>query len=143
MATLRTILAATDLTTQSERAIESAFALAAERRAKVTICHVLAAPRAPNPVYAQLYPKSLFQREAWMAAATKARAAIESRWPPGANRNYQIVITRGDPADEIVRQAEEQHSDVIVLAAGRRRRLLGSVVEKVVRRARCSVLIVR
>jgi nucleotide-binding universal stress UspA family protein len=53
----------------------------------------------------------------------------------------------GDPADEIVRVADSLSADMIVMsthdAVGLERLLLGSVAEAVVRRARCSVLVVR
>ncbi|MEP7049864.1 MAG: universal stress protein [Pseudomonadota bacterium] len=53
----------------------------------------------------------------------------------------------GDPTDEIVRVADSLSADMIVMgthdSAGLERLLLGSVAEVVVRRARCSVLVVR
>jgi nucleotide-binding universal stress UspA family protein len=53
----------------------------------------------------------------------------------------------GDPASEIVRFAERQAVDLIVMGThgrtGIRRILLGSVAERVVRSAPCSVLVVR
>jgi nucleotide-binding universal stress UspA family protein len=53
----------------------------------------------------------------------------------------------GDPADEIVRVADSLSADVIVMgthdSVGLERLLLGSVAEAVVRRARCSVFVVR
>jgi nucleotide-binding universal stress UspA family protein len=52
----------------------------------------------------------------------------------------------GLPADEIVRYAREAGADLIVMGthgrSGWRHALLGSVAEKVVRRARCPVLTV-
>jgi nucleotide-binding universal stress UspA family protein len=58
----------------------------------------------------------------------------------------EYVVRFGDPASEIIAQAQETHRDVIVL--GRRGRgkavkfLLGSVSEKVTKRAPCPVTVV-
>jgi nucleotide-binding universal stress UspA family protein len=56
-------------------------------------------------------------------------------------------VEQGDAAGEIVRVAEEQRIDLIVIATfgktGWRRLAFGSVTEKVVRQAPCPVLVVR
>jgi nucleotide-binding universal stress UspA family protein len=53
----------------------------------------------------------------------------------------------GDPADAILRVAEEQDADVIMVGSkgmqGTKRFLLGSVPDKISHHAPCSVLIVR
>lgn len=138
------VLVTTDFTDSADRAIPWAFELAAEQGARVTLCHVLVAPQPPNPVYAQVYPKTLFRRETLEAAEKRAVAALMDRVPRAhASVPHEVIVSRGAPADEIVRQAEERGCDLVVLAPGRRRHLLGSVAEKVVRRARCAVLVVR
>ncbi len=57
------------------------------------------------------------------------------------------VLLEGDPASEIVRYAEEQVVDLIVMGthgrSGLERLLMGSVAEKVMREAPCSVLVVK
>jgi nucleotide-binding universal stress UspA family protein len=56
-------------------------------------------------------------------------------------------VETGDPADTLLRIAAERRADLIVVGArglsGRDRYQLGSVSEKVVHHARCSVLVVR
>lgn len=53
----------------------------------------------------------------------------------------------GDPGTEIVRAAEAQHADLIVMGTrgqtGLERLLLGSVARKVLQQAHCSVLVIR
>lgn len=65
--------------------------------------------------------------------------------PDGVRVHYTVV--RGSPADEIITQATSHHADVIVMGThGRKgldRLLAGSVAEKVVRHAPCSVLTVK
>ncbi|HEX5073915.1 MAG TPA: universal stress protein [Gemmatimonadaceae bacterium] len=57
----------------------------------------------------------------------------------------EFVSLHGEPADELVAFAEQQHADMIVTGAHGRsaigRLMLGSVSTKVVRSARCAVLV--
>jgi nucleotide-binding universal stress UspA family protein len=59
----------------------------------------------------------------------------------------KAFLEHGDAAGGIVRVAEEQKMDLIVIATfgktGWRRLAFGSVTEKVVRQAPCAVLVVR
>lgn len=61
-------------------------------------------------------------------------------------RTAESVMPRGDPAHMIVRVAEEQGTDLIVVGtrgnAGLTRLVLGSVARKVLTHASCSVLVV-
>jgi nucleotide-binding universal stress UspA family protein len=56
-------------------------------------------------------------------------------------------VAEGDAPDEIVRQAQESHCDLIVMGTqgrtGLSRMLLGSVAEEVLRRASCPVMAVK
>ncbi|MEK6978019.1 MAG: universal stress protein [Candidatus Hydrothermarchaeota archaeon] len=61
----------------------------------------------------------------------------------GIEANVQVEF--GKPAEEIVRKAEREGVDLIVLSStgkGVDRFLLGSVSEGVIRRAKCPVLVV-
>jgi len=57
------------------------------------------------------------------------------------------VVLVGEPFDMILEKAEEEGADLIVVGShgkkGIERLLLGSVSEKVARKAKCSVLVVR
>lgn len=57
---------------------------------------------------------------------------------------HEDVVVDGDPAEAIVREAERRGVDLIVMGhrglGGLSRLLLGSVSERVLRRAKCSVL---
>jgi len=54
-------------------------------------------------------------------------------------------VVTGDPVDKIIEFAKEKHSDLIVIsthgAKGLERIMLGSVAERVLKRAHCPVLI--
>ncbi len=64
--------------------------------------------------------------------------------------NYKIKfipkLIEGDPASEIIKTAEEENVDIIVVGTGKSKidkHLLGSVSEKVVHTSPCSILLVR
>lgn len=60
--------------------------------------------------------------------------------------NFHKLLLEGDPAEEIVKTAENEEVDLIILGSGKTRidkRLLGSVSEKVIHSAPCTVLLVR
>jgi nucleotide-binding universal stress UspA family protein len=59
---------------------------------------------------------------------------------------FRGVMREGSPADEIVKVAEDEGVDLIVMGTGKNfvdKRLLGSVSEKVVHSAPCTILLVR
>jgi nucleotide-binding universal stress UspA family protein len=77
-----------------------------------------------------------------------AEAEMRQLWQEkGGEVDYELVVTMGAPAQEIVRVATEQHVDLIVIGAhgrtGFSSLLLGSVAEQVGRVAPCPVLTVR
>lgn len=61
--------------------------------------------------------------------------------------SLQVMIRRGAPFAEIIKCAEENSADMIVMGAqgrgGLSNFLIGSVAERVVRRARCHVLCIK
>ena len=60
--------------------------------------------------------------------------------------NFHKLLLKGDPAEEIIETAEKEGVDLIILGSGKTRidkRLLGSVSEKVIHSAPCTVLLVR
>jgi K+-sensing histidine kinase KdpD len=80
-------------------------------------------------------------------ARQKLWAAMRQPRPEEANLNVEHRVEEGDPAEEILRVAEETHCDVIVMGShpktGWPRWLLGGVAESVIRKAPCSVLVVK
>jgi nucleotide-binding universal stress UspA family protein len=55
-----------------------------------------------------------------------------------------ILVDEGDPADVLVRLAEECRADVLVIGnKGMQRRLLGSVPNTITHKASCSVFVVK
>lgn len=59
---------------------------------------------------------------------------------------FKKILAEGDPAEEIIKTAGKENVDLIILGTGKSKidkRLLGSVSEKVVHSAPCSILLVR
>lgn len=144
---LRRVLVSTDFSEVGDRAIEVAFRLAADYGARVTLVHVMERVDIPSPLYAHYHP--IPTPEQHKQAEEAARAGLAERVPEAYRErvSHEIAIDQGAPADEILRRAEASGADLIVIAShGRRgvmRLVLGSVAQRVVSRAPCSVLLVR
>lgn len=66
--------------------------------------------------------------------------------PDYPNIKFKGLLLEGSPADEIVKTAEKENVDVIVLGTGKSivdKHLLGSVSEKIVHHAPCTIHLVR
>ena len=140
MLDIRTILAPSDLSERSERALEHAAALAMHFEAKLIAAHVV--PPAPHEY--QLLGKGLAPER---AAENVQRfegelAALVRKSAPGAST--QSVVVSGDPAHQIERLVETHNVDLAVMAThgygAFRRLLLGSVVAKVLHDVDCPVM---
>ena len=126
----------TDFSSYSNQAYFHAVALASTHGAGLTVMFVhtpdMTAPGAPDdPARARAYWKS----------------QLEQIRPVDPRITVRHVFLEGEPADEIVRYSREAGADLIVMGThgrtGLERLLLGSVAEKVLRDAACSVLVVK
>jgi universal stress protein A len=145
--TWKKILCAVDFSEPSRIAMLEAAALARDADAALVVAHVYQPPRgsmvatdmlapAPAEVEATVAEDAERRLRPWVDEAGKvADRAVEPRVVPGA------------AAERIVALARELGADLVVLAThgrtGLARVLLGSVAERVVREAPCSVLVVR
>jgi nucleotide-binding universal stress UspA family protein len=72
---------------------------------------------------------------------------LEQIRPADPRLEVRHRLAEGDPAEEILRAAEEEGADLIVMGThgrgGLSRLLMGSVAEAVMRKALCPVLTVR
>jgi nucleotide-binding universal stress UspA family protein len=141
------VIASTDLSEMGDSAIPHAVRWALDHGAALVLVHVLDYYPLPNPMYAHYYPVPTEEQQ--RKAEQKARAALRAQLPPEMRQpgRSSIVVTRGDPAREILRVANESASPAIVIAShgrtGIARLALGSVAERVLRAAHCPVLVVR
>jgi universal stress protein A len=83
------------------------------------------------------------RRDYYEEALVQLRTLVPATFPG----DWEAQVTDGNPADAIVRMAEELDVDLIVMATHGRTGVphivLGSVAEKVVRHAPCPVLTIR
>jgi nucleotide-binding universal stress UspA family protein len=139
----RKLLVPLDFSTRSLEALDAAVALARELEASLVLVHVM------DPAYAsgQLEASRLRRlREEAIREAEQQLARVATQ-RVGAPVPVVQEVRQGNAYAEIVDSARRVRADLIVMgSAGRtgvNRFLLGSVAEKVVRHAPCSVLIVR
>jgi nucleotide-binding universal stress UspA family protein len=125
---VRRILYATDFSSYSNQAYFHAVALAEHHEARLTIVYV----HSPG-IDGQ-------DRRYWRGQLENIRPAN-----PGIPVDHEFM--EGDPATEIVNYASDANVDLIVMGThgrtGVERLLMGSVAEKVMRDAPCSVLVVK
>ena len=142
MAAIKHVLMATDFSEASEHALELAKTFAQTFDAKLHLLHVIPDPYAqPWSVEASgsAIPDLLAQWE------REAGARLEELKPTGVEAN--AVVRVGNPFHEIVEYAKDAGVDLVVIGTHGRgaigHMLLGSVAEKVVRKAPCPVLTTR
>jgi nucleotide-binding universal stress UspA family protein len=126
----------TDFSHLSDDALSHATALAQESGATLLIVHVEEPPTAYGTgemYYGIPEPDN-----------DTLNTMLEAVVPTDPRVHYEHRLAIGNPADEIVRLAEEENVDMIVMAThgrtGLKRWLMGSVAESVVRYAKCPVM---
>lgn len=127
---VKKILYPTDFSSYSNQAYFHAVALAEVHRASLTILYV----------YVPGSGEEATERPYW-------RNQLEQIRPVNSAIPVSHVFLEGDPATEIVRFASDAGMDLIVMGthgrSGLDRLLVGSVTEKVMRGAPCSVMAVK
>ena len=135
------ILCPVDFSDCSREAMHAASELARAIGAAVTLFHVVEPPRALFPPPAGLVPPAA--EGAPLADAGRELAA----WQGQESGAPAPIVRAGVPWHEIVAEVERGEFDLVVMGThgrtGLTHVLLGSVAERVVRHARCSVLVVR
>lgn len=139
------ILVTTDLSELGNSAVPYAFRLAAAAGQRVVVLHVLE-DTTPSPLYAHYYPTPSPEERRQMEQ--QARAELERLVPAEAHGiAREIRLGHGAPAAEICQLARECRADLIVISShgrtGVKHLMLGSVAERVVHLAPCSVLVLR
>lgn len=145
MIQIKKVLFPTDLSEPAAEAQLYACALAEQFQAELHVVSVMqdVALMSPDPNIPWVIPASSLDevRENLEAALTKVP---DPAWAEG--KTVHRVIRVGAPYIEIIKYAEEQEIDVIVVGthgrSGLTHLLLGSTAEKIVRKAPCPVLTV-
>ena len=146
MPVFTSILVPTDFSANAGHALELAVAIAAESGAKLRVLHVVQA----SPVRFAIKEGFLEPGDDDAEIARKVSARLEPSIAAfvathGGGADVSTGTRFGDPSREIVKDAREYPTDLVVM--GRRGRtladvMLGSVAERVVRHSPCPVLIV-
>ncbi len=146
MATLGNILYPTDFSELSAEAGRYAVLLAETFGARLHLLHVVdQAYQYWAGMGTETLPAGPTAEELTRTAKQQMKEFVEKYIPDTLETSTEI--TSGRPFVEIIRVARERRSDLIVIGThGRgalKQMLLGSVAEKVVRKAPCPVLTVR
>lgn len=137
------VLVATDFSEQATRAVERAVDLAQHYGAVLHVVHVWEIPvTAYGPMGVTTIDLSTPIEEAAKSLLDTAIAGLRAR-----GIQVESTLTQGVAWDGVVSLAERIGADLIIVGThgrtGVRRVLMGSVAERVVRHAACSVLTVR
>jgi len=161
------LLVPTDFSEPAHNALRYAIEEAGLHQARLTLLHVLPADTqtdvhyvtgapAPGPQggfdvlaggrvggSAPVSPPEVVLRDRSAEAQTQLRDLVANAF----QGPWEVEVAMGQPADTIVRVAQERGADLIVMSThgrtGLQHVLLGSVAEKVVRLAPCPVLTVK
>jgi nucleotide-binding universal stress UspA family protein len=145
MKQIRQILYATDFSTASRKALDTALALARAQNSKLTILNVLAPIVTVPEQYLDAVTIDRLQKKAreW-STRELTRLAMRAK---KAGVRASVLLREGDAPDQIVRASRSTKSDLIVIGTHGRRGLrkffLGSVAERVVATSPCPVVTVR
>src|SRR5215468_2924644 len=139
MLTIRRLLCPVDFSDFSRRALDLAFALAARSGAEITALHATAPAVPPLAAFPEV-PAIITVDPTMME---RLRAELASFVAPSRTPDIPLkaVVVEGAPVTTILMHAESLGSDLIVMgthgAGGFERWVLGSVAEKVLRKAPC------
>jgi nucleotide-binding universal stress UspA family protein len=138
------VLVPTDFSAFADQALDYAIRLARTLNARLTLLHVMQPVPMARVDMGVALPETYLQEleEAVQGSMEDALARVTA-----AGLTGERVILYGVPFQEIVETAKARQVDIIVMGThgrtGLMHVLLGSVAEKVVRLAPCSVLVVR
>ncbi|HXO44344.1 MAG TPA: universal stress protein [Candidatus Cybelea sp.] len=139
------ILSPIDFSDPSNEALETAADLAARFDSELLLVHVVPMlPRLPSP--AAIFNEAEYEQELQRDGVERL-AGLAGKLTANGMKVRSEVGTANDVGMEIVRLAEHDQADLIVIAThgmtGWHRLAFGSVAEKVVRLAACPVLLLR
>lgn len=141
MTTYKQILAAVDFSVHTDAVIQNALREAECSGARVTVVHVVDYSRPIDDDY--IIPPDDAVEEALLVSA---RERLDQRLQRLGAAHARALVVSGRPKQEILRMAEREAADLIVIGAHGHHGLaglLGSTTDRVLHRAACSVLTVK
>jgi nucleotide-binding universal stress UspA family protein len=145
MFSARLILSPIDFSDFSLQALEVAKDIATRYGSEILLVHVV--PVIPKlKGHANIFTEGEYENQL-IASAKQRLADMAAKLQQSDVRARSTVGLSNDPAMEIIRTAESEKADLVVIAThgltGWRRLAFGSVTDKMVRTAACSVLVLR
>ncbi len=141
------ILVPVDFSSHSDRAFRYALRLASPFGAAVELLHVVDNPLASGAWTAEVYVPNLPEMLDRLLGEAEKRLAALKVSAAGERVSVETHVSTGQPAHTIVEHARTGGFDLIVMGThgrtGFSHLFVGSVAERVVRRALCPVLTVR
>ena len=135
MAMLKKILAPTDFSELSAEGVRYAYHLAKDVGAQVIVLNVIVLDES-NTTSKREIERHKQRLEEFVAKTVSHRADLKVR----------AVVVAGQPYSAIVDCAENEHVDLVVMSShgrsGLSRMLIGSVTDRLLRAAKCPVLVV-
>jgi nucleotide-binding universal stress UspA family protein len=143
MLPLTKILCPTDFSEPSYEAVKIGKEWASHFKSTLILLHVVSpVPFVPEDP-ALVAPRMLTAEQGLSAYARKSLESLVEQLAL-KDLDVRLMVLEGNPADEIVRTAEEEEVEMIVIAThgrtGLNRLIFGSVAEKTIRLAGCPVL---
>jgi len=153
---VRKILVAVDGSELAWKALNEALQLAKTEHSSVSIIHVTCEPVIRAPLTAQTsslitgeaqtpittIPESLQKDEIREGLAVLERARIIAE---KEEIKTDFIVKCGDPADQIIKEAEKNYDLLVVGFRGAHARFpgIGSIAEKILHKSPCPVLVVK
>lgn len=144
---LAQILAPTDFSEHSNQALRHAAEMAVQFGAKLTLLHVVSDEALKAISKAHIPPHPVDQ--VYEDLGQEVREQYCKHVPPEVRKalKVEVLVLPGVPFLEIIRAARVKGVDLVVMAThgrtGLSHALVGSVTEKVIRKAPCPVLSIR
>jgi nucleotide-binding universal stress UspA family protein len=142
---IKTLLCPTDFSEPSREALKISLEFASHFRCDLWLVNVIPILPVVPPLASFSFAVTEYEQTLLADADDKLRQLTKQT--PNAGASIQTIVGRGDPAGEILRIAQQQKADMIIIAThgmtGWRRTIFGSVAERVVRLATTPVLTTR
>lgn len=147
MFTPKAILVPTDFSEFSDKAVRQAVDIAEQHNAKIYLLHVVdklqqCAIDYCIPMETMMKVQSDSEKEAAKKMKEEADKILKTK-----KIDLVFDVKSGTPYEEILKEQQERKADLIVIASHGRtgilKSLIGSVAERVMREAKCPVLLVR
>jgi nucleotide-binding universal stress UspA family protein len=145
----KNILVPTDFSVYADNALKQAIDIAKRNKSKIILFHVIDDGFQQCSVDYCIDEGSVQKilKESMKNAQDKLQQEVKKIADSNSGIDIICDAKRGIPYEEILKEQEEKNSDLIVIAShgktGILKNLMGSVVDKITKRAKCPVLLIR